>query len=148
MARAEHSVVIEQPPDRVFAYLSDPGDLPKWQASALEATQEPPGAMAAGTRIRELRKFLGKRMESVMEVTVYEPGQEFSLKVVSGPIPFHVHQTFESLGAGTKIDVVIEGEPGGFFKLAEPLVVRAVGRELANNLETLKDILEGSETAR
>jgi uncharacterized membrane protein len=148
MARAEHSVVIEQPPDRVFAYLSDPGNLPKWQASALEATQEPPGAMAAGTRIRELRKFLGKRMESVMEVTVYEPGQEFSLKVVSGPIPFHVHQTFESLGAGTKIDVVIEGEPSGFFKLAEPLVVRAVGRELANKLETLKDILEASETAR
>jgi uncharacterized membrane protein len=148
MARAEHSVVIEQPPDRVFAYLSDPGNLPKWQASALEAMQEPPGAMAAGTRIRELRKFLGKRMESVMEVTVYEPGQEFSLKVVSGPIPFHVRQTFESLGAGTKIDVVIEGEPGGFFKLTEPLVVRAVGRELANNLETLKDILEAGETAR
>jgi uncharacterized membrane protein len=148
MARAEHSVVIEQPPDKVFAYLSDLGNLPKWQASALEATQEPPGAMAAGTRIRELRKFLGKRMESVMEVTVYEPGQEFSLKVVSGPIPFHVRQTFESLGAGTKIDVVIEGEPGGFFKLAEPLVVRAVGRELANNLETLKDILEAGETAR
>ncbi len=37
---------------------------------------------------------------------------------------------------------MIEGEPGGFFKLAEPLVVRAVGRELANNLATAKDILE------
>jgi hypothetical protein len=146
MARAEHSVVIEQPPDKVFAYVSDPSNWPEWQTSALEATQEPPGAMSAGARIREVTKFLGKRMESVMEVTVYEPGREFSLKVVSGPIPFHVRQMFESLDAGTKIDVVIEGEPGGFFKLAEPLVVRAVGRELANNLATLKDILEAGET--
>jgi hypothetical protein len=146
MARAEHSVVIERAPEEVFAYLGDPSNLPEWQASALEARQEPPGEMAAGARIREVRKFLGKRMESVMEVTVYEPGREFSLKVVSGPIPFRVRQTFEPVGAGTKIDAVIEGEPGGFFRLAEPLVVRAVGRELASNLATLKDILEAGET--
>lgn len=142
MARAEHSVVIERPPDEVFAYLSDPRHLPEWQASTLEATQEPAGAMEAGTRIREVRKFLGKRMESVMEVTVYEPGKELSLKAVSGPIPFDVHQTLAPVGAGTRIDVVLEGEPGGFFKLAEPLVVRAVERELQNNCSTLKDILE------
>jgi hypothetical protein len=37
---------------------------------------------------------------------------------------------------------VVEGEPGGFFRLAEPLVVRAVERELRNNLATLKDVLE------
>jgi hypothetical protein len=42
-------------------------------------------------------------------------------------------------------DVVIEGEAGGFFKLAEPLVVHAVERELANNLATLKDVLEADE---
>jgi hypothetical protein len=53
-----------------------------------------------------------------------------------------VRQTLEPVDTGTTIDVVIEGEPGGFFKLAEPLVERAVARELAHNLETLKDVLE------
>ena len=38
--------------------------------------------------------------------------------------------------------VVMEGEPGRFFKLAEPLVERAVRRELEGNFATLKDILE------
>lgn len=142
MARAEDSVVVERPPEEVFAYLTDPDNLPEWQASALEARQESPGAMTAGTRIREVRKFLGKRMETIVEVTAYEPGKQFSLKVVSGPVPFHVRQSFHPVEGGTKIDVVIEGEPGGFFRLAEPLVVRAVGRELANNLATLKDVLE------
>jgi hypothetical protein len=144
MARAEHSVVVERPPDEVFAYLSDPDKLPEWQASALEARQESPGLMTAGTRIREVRKFLGKRMETVVEVTAYEPGKQFSLKVVSGPIPFQVWQNLHAVEGGTKIDVVIEGEPGGFFRLAEPLVVRAVGRELASNLATLKDVLEST----
>ena len=142
MARAEHSIVIERPPDEVFAYLSDPSKLPEWQASAIDARQETPEPMSIGTRVRETRKFLGRRMESVVEVTAYEPGRELSLKVVSGPLPFHVRQMLERVELGTKIDVVIEGEPGGFFKLAEPLVVRAVERELANNLATLKDVLE------
>jgi uncharacterized protein YndB with AHSA1/START domain len=146
MARAEHSIVIERPPSDVFAYLSDPSKLPEWQASAMEARQETPEPMAAGTRVREVRKFLGKRMESVIEVTAHEPGRELSLKVVSGPLPFHVRQLLEPVEGGTRIDVVIEGEPGGFFKLAEPLVVRAVERELANNLATLKDVLEAGET--
>jgi hypothetical protein len=140
MARAEHSVVVGRPPAEVFAYLSDPDKLPEWQASSLEAGQESPGAMAAGTRIKEVRKFLGRRMDMVMEVTAYEPGKDFSLKVVSGPIPFQVQQNLHAVEGGTKIDVVVEGEPGGFFRLAEPLVVRAVGRELANNLATLKDV--------
>jgi carbon monoxide dehydrogenase subunit G len=142
MARAAASVVVERPPEEVFAFLSDPDTLPEWQASALEARQESPGAMTTGTRIKEVRKFLGRRMETVVEVTAYEPGRQFSLKVASGPIPFQVRQNLHPVEGGTKIDVVIEGEPGGFFKLAEPLVVRAVGRELENNLATLKDVLE------
>jgi len=36
-----------------------------------------------------------------------------------------------------------EGEPGGFFKLAEPIVARASERQLKGDFETLKDLLEG-----
>jgi uncharacterized protein YndB with AHSA1/START domain len=73
MARAGHSVVIERAPDEVFAYLTDPERLPEWQASALEASQESPGPMSVGTRVREVRKFLGRRMETLLEVTGMSP---------------------------------------------------------------------------
>jgi hypothetical protein len=62
--------------------------------------------------------------------------------VTSGPVPFHVVQTVEPADGGSRISVVMEGEPGGFFKLAEPLVERAVRREIEGNFATLKDILE------
>jgi uncharacterized protein YndB with AHSA1/START domain len=138
--RVEHSAVINRPVEEVFAYATDPANVAEWQSSALEATVD--GPLRAGATGREVRKFLGRRMESTMRIEEYEPPRTFALQVTSGPVPFHVQQTTEPEGEGTRISVVIEGEPGGFFKLAEPLVERAVKRELEGNTETLKDILE------
>lgn len=140
MIKVEHSAVINRPVEEVFAYATDPANVSEWQSSALEASVD--GPLQAGATGREVRKFLGKRMESTMRIEAYEPPRTFALQVTSGPVPFHVEQTTEPEGEGTRISVVIEGEPGGFFKLAEPLVERAVKRELEGNTETLKDILE------
>jgi uncharacterized protein YndB with AHSA1/START domain len=143
MLRAEESVVVGRPIEEVFAYLTDPSKVPEWQSSALEARLETEGPMRAGSRAVETRKFLGRKLESKMDVLEYEPPKLFTIKVASGPVPFQVTNTLSETGAGTRVDAVIEGEPGGFFRLAEPLVVRAVQRELRGNLETLKDVLEG-----
>lgn len=142
MLRAEESVVVQRPIDEVFAYFTDPTTLPEWQASALEAQLEGEGPMRAGSRAVETRKFLGRRMESTMEVLEYEPPRRFTIKASSGPVPFQVTSDLSEEDGGTLVRSVVEGEPGGFFRLAEPLVVRAVERELRNNLATLKDVLE------
>jgi len=142
MLRAEESVVVQRPIDEVFAYFTDPTTLPEWQASALEAQLEGEGPMRAGSRAVETRKFLGRRMESTMEVLEYEPPRRFTIKASSGPVPFQVTSDLSEKEGGTLVRSVVEGEPGGFFRLAEPLVVRAVERELRNNLATLKDVLE------
>ena len=140
MIRVEASVEIDRPPDEVFAYATDPGHVQDWQSSALEASVD--GQLQAGATGREVRKFLGRKMESTIRIEEYEPPRRFALQVTSGPVPFHVLQTVEPAGEGSRVHVVMEGEPGGFFKLAEPLVERAVRRELEGNFATLKDILE------
>jgi hypothetical protein len=38
--------------------------------------------------------------------------------------------------------IALDAEPGGFFKLAEPLVARITQRQWETNLENLKDLLE------
>jgi hypothetical protein len=38
----------------------------------------------------------------------------------------------------------MEGEPGGFFRLAEPLVVRTAEKQLENDFSTLKKLIETS----
>ena len=138
--RVEGAIVVNRPPEEVFAYATDPANVPEWQSSALEASVD--GPLQAGASGKEVRKFLGRRMESAIRIDAYEPPRRFAIQVTSGPVPFHVEQTVEPEGTGSRVSVVIEGEPGGFFKLAEPLVERAVRREIEGNFATLKDILE------
>ncbi len=40
------------------------------------------------------------------------------------------------------MNFVLQGEPGGFFKLAEPLLGRMNQRQWDTNLANLKDVLE------
>jgi uncharacterized protein YndB with AHSA1/START domain len=140
MVRIEFSVDIDRPASEVFAFLTDAEKLPQWQAGAIEAEWQ--GERAAGARVREVRKFLGRRMESELEVTAYEPDRRLGLKVLSGPVPFSVDQRLEPRNGGTRLTFVGEGEPGGFFRLAEPLVARTAERQFKSDYATLKDLLE------
>lgn len=140
MIRFEHWITVDRPVEEVFAYTTDPEKIPEWQSGALEASAQ--GPLAVGQAITETRKFLGRRIESKLEVEQYEPPRKFAARVTSGPVPFRFEQTTEPEGSGTRVSVVVEGEPGGFFKLAEPLVERALRREIEGDSATLKDILE------
>ena len=144
MVHIEFSIDVDRPPSEVFAYLTDAGSLPEWQSSAVEAHWE--GDKARGAHVKEVRKFLGRRMESDLEVTEYEPDQRFALKVLSGPVPFSVRHTLEPRNGGTRLTFVGEGEPGGFFKLAEPIVARTAERQFKSDFETLKEVLEAKAT--
>ena len=142
MVRLEHEVVVNRPVSEVFAYLTDAASLAEWQGGVVEARKESEGPVGVGTRFSEVRKFLGRRLESTVEVTEHEPDRTFSLRVVSGPVPFEVRHTLEPTNGGTRIKLVGQGEPGGFFKLAEPLVARQAKRTFEHDFATLRDILE------
>jgi uncharacterized protein YndB with AHSA1/START domain len=136
----EHTVVIHRPPSEVFAYLTDVERLPEWQSSALEVSAE--GELHVGTRIREVRNFLGRRAESTLEVTEYEPDRKFSLRVVSGPLPFEVRHTLTPEDGGTRLDWTAEADTGRFPRIAVRMVARSAERQFKADLERLKRQLE------
>jgi hypothetical protein len=62
---------------------------------------------------------------------------------MGGPIPNQEWTyTFEEVAGGTYLTRAVEGEPGSFFKLADPLIERFFKRQIKSDLETLKDLLE------
>jgi carbon monoxide dehydrogenase subunit G len=142
VVRAEESIFVERPIEEVFAYLTDLERVPEWQTNVLFLQLQGPGGLRTGARLVELRKFLGRKVESVVEVTEYQPPHRYTIKVQSGPIPFEISNVLSESGGGTRIDAAVEGEPGRFFGLVEWRVVKAVERELWNSLATLKGILE------
>ena len=137
----EHTVRIDRSPADVFSYLTDVERMPEWQSSALEARAE--GEMAVGTRIRETRNFLGRRAESTLEVAEYEPGRKFSLRVLSGPLPFEVRHTLKPEDGGTRLDWAADADTSRFPKLAVRMMIGTAERQFKGDLERLKHVLEG-----
>jgi uncharacterized membrane protein len=140
--RFELGVVIDRPVEKVFAYLTDVRNLPDWQASAEEAGWEGDGAVGVGSRMRERRLFMGRTIESTLEVTAFEPDRLFELEAAGGPIPLRVRHELEPADGSTRVRVAAEGKPGGLFKLAERMVAKQAERQFTRDFERLKEILE------
>jgi uncharacterized protein YndB with AHSA1/START domain len=142
MARMEASAVINRPVDKVFAYMADVRNWPQWYSGMLEGEQTSKGPVGVGTTSQGVSQFLGRRMDWTAEVTKYEPNRKFELKITSGPMSIEQSLTFEPVEGGTRFTLVGEGETGGFFRLAEPVVNRMQRRQMEGDLANLKDILE------
>jgi uncharacterized protein YndB with AHSA1/START domain len=142
--RMEHTVLIERPPEEVFAYLTDVSKLPEWQSSASEARVE--GEMGLRARVYEVRTLLGRRGESTLEVTEFEPDRKFSLAVVEGPLQFEVRHTLSEASGATRLDWVGEADTSRFPRLAVSMVAGAVEAQFKADLERLKRLLEARPT--
>ena len=144
MAKVESSTTIKRPVEDVFGVLSNPENDPKWQSGSLEAKQTSTGPIRVGTTARFVSKFLGRRIEVEGEITEFEPNRSFAARSKSGPFPLQLSVTFEPIEGGTRVNTTIEGEPGGFFKLAEPLIVSVSKRQSQSDLDNLKDLMEAN----
>ena len=140
----EESIEIGSPGKEVFDYASEPDNFPEWTGTAIEVCKEAPNLVREGDTFTAAIKFLGRRFETPYERTSYEPDRLFKERAAGGPIPDQEWTyTFEEVSEGaTRLTRVVEGEPGGFFKLADPLIERALKRQIRADLETLKDLLE------
>jgi len=142
MINFEISVLIDQPVEVVFAFLSDPLNLPKWQK--MVAKIEPVSSVPAGvgSRFNVHSKFLGRKIDGVMEITDYEAPAKFGFKNVAGPMQVRATATLKTAGTGTKLTLNGQGEPAGMFKLAEGALAAQVKSQMEENLKRLKSVLE------
>jgi uncharacterized membrane protein len=140
------STVIEQPVQKVFDYVSNPVTYPEWIGPYVEVRdlqQSMPGELREGDKFTADLKFLGRRVETTIEVTASEPNRRLKQRSIGGPVPIEVSLIFEEVPGGTRLTQSADLEPpGGFFKLTGPLLERAVKRQFRNDQETLKDVLE------
>jgi hypothetical protein len=73
-----------------------------------------------------------------------KPSRQEGPRGTGGPATAEVTFIFEEVpgGGSTRFTQSQEAEPGGFFRLTGPIVERAAKRQLRNDVETLKDLLE------
>ena len=141
--RIEEIVEIDRPVEEVFSYVTDPENLPEWSNLVLEVRRETEDDLREGDRFTTAAKFLGRRFETPFEVSDHEPHRRHSDTSRGGPFEQEYTYAFEETGEGaTRLTYVAEGEPGGFFRLAGPLLERAGRRQFRADLQSLKDMME------
>jgi len=140
--KIEQSAVINRSIEEVFAFVSEIEKWDQWAAELVEVKKTSEGPVGVGTTFTGVVSLLGRRMDNIHEVTEYEPNSKFGLKITSGPVRGGGGISLESVEGGTKLTFAMEVEPGGFFRVAEPLLARNVQRQYETNLATMKDLLE------
>jgi uncharacterized protein YndB with AHSA1/START domain len=134
---------IARPPTEVFAYATDPRKLATWQTNTISAVAGDDRPLGLGTRVREVHRAPGgKQLTSLVEVSEYEPGRAFALRMLEGALPIHARMTFEPTEVGTRVQFDAYGRASGPMRLAEPFLRLTLKRQFAGYCATLKQVLE------
>jgi uncharacterized protein YndB with AHSA1/START domain len=143
MVEVETSVLVNQPIEKVFEFVTTPENDAQWYIG-IESRDHTPGEPAGvGSTSQSDIRFLGVTMTVEWEVIGYDPPNKIEVKTSKGPVAVEAEYTFEAVGAGqTKVTVEGEADVGGIFKLAEPIVERMAQRQWEASFENLKDVLE------
>ena len=144
MATFHNTITITRPPDEVFAFLADFGNIPAWNYAITRTVQTSPGPARVGATYHQTRT-IPRPSEETFEITDFAPPSRLAIKGQIGP--FHTTSSYllEPTAGGTRLTNKVELEPSSaLLRPIGPLAVPAVKAAVARNLGTLKELLEGT----
>ena len=144
MPVVDESIVIDRGRSEVFAFATDPVNVPLFNSNMISFEQLTEGPVGKGTRNHGMVRVVGRTIEWTTEVTEFEQDRRVISKSVESPVGFGLEITYEDANGGTKVRWHQDSETyGGFFgKLADPLVTRMYAKDVRSNLEKLKELVE------
>jgi uncharacterized protein YndB with AHSA1/START domain len=141
MPSAERTIVIDRPPDVVFAFFADPANDRSWRSHVREiAAEGPPGV---GARIHQVVDGpAGRGIAADIEITAYEPPTRYAFQVIAGPARPRGEFRLAPSGSGTEVHFALAAELTGIkrFLLARPVQASMDGEMAA--LDTARERLE------
>ena len=146
MFTLENIVIIKRPQQEVFDFLSNPANTSQWSSTTIAAEWTSDGPTGVGSTWHQIDRFLGRKLDSTIEVTIWNPPNQFGYKVVSGPAEGNERTLrFEPQENGTRLTSTFQGEIGGIFKIAKGLVRKQAEKQDKADIEALKPLLEAGQ---
>ena len=133
---------IGRPVDEVFAVIRDVARTPVWTPGLTEGRQTSEGPLEPGATLVYRGTFLGRSYETPAVCTAFSENKQFATKSTAGPFYIEIDTTMEPVAAGTQVTSFYRGESRGFFKLAEPLLVRLTRKHFEAAADNLRALLE------
>ena len=141
MAAVSSTVTINQPVEKVFDYVTNVANHVTWQAGILDASLEPKGPPALGSTYHYGSNVMGKRYDTQMQISAFEPNKTWSIKTVGVPRPVETVYKFEGMGSTTKVTISMELS-GGYPAAAEGAVKQAMQKSLDEQGARIKQFAE------
>jgi carbon monoxide dehydrogenase subunit G len=134
--------VVGRPIDEVWAVIQNVAKTPVWTPGLSEARITTDGPLEAGSALLYRGTFLGRAYESPAVCTALTENKQFATRSTSGPFYIEIDATLEPVDGGTRVTIFYRGESRGFFKVAEPLLVRLTKKHFEAAAENLRTLLE------
>lgn len=142
MLQAQRTILIERPPEQVFAFLTDPANDRRWRRHVKEIAAT--GPLRSGSVVRQVVEGPGGRgIPADFEVTAYEPPSRFAFKVTAGPVRPVGEFLLTPVPAGTEVTFSLRAELSGVKKLLMSRPVRTSMDGEVASLDTAKSLIEG-----
>jgi uncharacterized membrane protein len=143
MAKTKKTITINAPVEKVFAFVSEPTNLPEIWPSMLEVKDVEPST-AGGFNFGWVYKMAGMRIEGASETTESIPNQRVVTRSKKG-IESTFVWTYKPEDGGTNLTVEVEYTvPLPLLgKLAEAVIVKLNEHEADTLLANLKVRMEG-----
>ena len=144
MRRVEAGITIAAPPEKVFAFVADLANLPRWQSGILSAERTSPDPVGVGSTARVVRDMAGQSLTVDLTITEFEPGRRLALASAASGVSVTATLEMEPNADATVVRSGIEIKAGSMFMAPlEGVIANAAGGELAAGLERLRDAVEG-----
>jgi uncharacterized protein YndB with AHSA1/START domain len=143
MPQASRTISINVPPEKAFAFFTDPANDQRWRTHVKEVSAS--GPPAVGSRIHQVIAGPGGRgIAADIEITAYEPPSRYAFQVVAGPArPHGEYRISPNASGGSDVAFSIAAQLNPLFGLFMGGQVQAsMDGEMAN-LDRAKAILEG-----
>jgi uncharacterized membrane protein len=136
-------IEIARPRAEVSAFAGDLDNTTLWYENIEVVAWRSPKPAAVGSRVEFTARFLGRRLTYTYEILELVPGRRLRMAASGGPFPMETTYTWDDAPRGaTTMTLRNRGEPSAFFRIAAPLLERAMRRANGKDLARLRELLE------
>lgn len=134
------SVLVNASVGETFDYVARTETWPVWQPALEKVTVTPPGRLALGSEISDVRHHMGLRIESTLNVAAFDEDSHVRLQSPGGHTTIDIN--FAPLDTGTDVRLTIDIDPSALPGFGGSELTSFLERQSEILLASLKDTLE------
>jgi hypothetical protein len=141
MATVSSNIAINQPVDKVFAFVTAAESQKNWQAGILDAKVTPDGPVTLGSTYHYTTEVMCRRVETQLQVSTFEQSRKWGVKTIGVPRPVETVYLFDGDGKSTQLTISMELN-GGYPAAAEAMVKQQMQKSLDDQGHRIKQMIE------